>query len=138
MTEITIWSETKKGGKVPENFDTSTTTINLSDKRIGKTDLDPLKEFTELEILILSGNELQQIDLTPLSNCPKLTELSLGGNGDWKKAVEVDRAIRKARPPYDLFLHPARIPLEDIDLRNLEDKGQLRLWDDECEGICGI
>lgn len=65
-------------------------------------------------------------------------ELKMTGNGDWKKAIEVDRAIRKARPPYDLFIHPARIPLEEVDVRNLEDKGQLRLWDEECEGMCGL
>lgn len=65
-------------------------------------------------------------------------ELKLSGNGDWSKAIAVDEAIRKARPPYDLFVHPARIPLIDIDLRNLQDKGQLSLWDDECSGICGV
>lgn len=57
---------------------------------------------------------------------------------DWSEAVEVDHAIRKARPPYDLFVHPARIPLEDVDLRNDQDRGQLSLWDDECSGICGV
>jgi hypothetical protein len=60
-------------------------------------------------------------------------------NGDdWRKAVEVDRQIRKARPPYDLFVHPARKPLDEIDLRNEEDRGQMRLWDEECSGMCGL
>lgn len=57
---------------------------------------------------------------------------------DWKEAVEVDQAIRKARPPYDLFVHPSRKPLEDVDLRTAEEKGQLSLWDNECTGMCGI
>lgn len=57
---------------------------------------------------------------------------------DWKEAVEVDNAIRKARPPYDLFVHPARIPLEDVDLRTETERGQLSLWDNECGGICGV
>lgn len=65
-------------------------------------------------------------------------ELKLSGNGDWQKAIEVDRAIRKARPPYDLFVHRSRKPLEEVDLRNDEDRGQLRLWDEECSGICGV
>jgi hypothetical protein len=65
-------------------------------------------------------------------------ELKANGNGDWTKAVEVDRAIRKARPPYDLFVHPSRIPLEEVDLRTPQDKGQLSLWDEECSGICGV
>lgn len=65
-------------------------------------------------------------------------DLKASDNGDWQKAVETDRAIRKARPPYDLFIHPARIPLEDVDLRTVEEKGQLRLWDEECTGLCGV
>lgn len=57
---------------------------------------------------------------------------------DWAEAIAVDEAIRKVRPPYDLYLHPARIPLVDIDLRSEQDKGQLSLWDAECSGICGV
>lgn len=57
---------------------------------------------------------------------------------DWQEAVEVDKAIRKARPPYDLFVHPARKPLEEVDLRTEEERGQLRLWDEECSGLCGV
>lgn len=62
---------------------------------------------------------------------------------DWQEAVSVDRAIRKARPPYDLFVHPSRKPLEDVDLRTEQERGQLSLWDenqwnDECSGICGV
>ena len=56
---------------------------------------------------------------------------------DWQKAVEVDAAIRKARPPYDLFLHRDMIPLTEVDLRTPEDKGQMALWQEACEsGYC--
>lgn len=74
----------------------------------------------------------------PFHNAAAWREMKLANDGDWQKAVAVDRAIRKVRPPYDLFVHPARIPLEDIDMRNQEDRGQLRLWDEECSGICGL
>ncbi len=57
---------------------------------------------------------------------------------DWQEAVAVDNAIRKARPPYDLYVHPARKPLETIDFRTPEEKGQLSLWNNECFGICGL
>ena len=57
---------------------------------------------------------------------------------DWSEAVAVDEAIRKARPPYDLFIHPSRKPLTEVDLRTSEEKGQLSLWDLECAGICGV
>lgn len=57
---------------------------------------------------------------------------------DWEEAVTVDRAIRRAYPPHEIFVHPARVPLEDVDLRTTEEKGQLSLWDNECSGVCGI
>jgi len=57
---------------------------------------------------------------------------------DWERAVAVDQSIRDMRPPFPLFVHPARIPLVDVDFRTQEEKGQLRLWDEECAGICGI
>ena len=57
---------------------------------------------------------------------------------DWNKAVQVDNAIRKARPPYDLFVNVQRKPLDECDLDNEIDKGQLSLWENECTGICGV
>jgi hypothetical protein len=57
---------------------------------------------------------------------------------DWQEAISIDRAIRKARPPYELFIHPSRKPLEEVDFRTLEEMGQMRLWDEECTGLCGI
>ena len=57
---------------------------------------------------------------------------------DWQEAVAVDEAIRKARPPYDLYLHRARKPLREIDFSTAEENGQMRLWNDECTGICGV
>ena len=62
----------------------------------------------------------------------------MSGNGDWKKAIEVDEQIRKVRPPYELFLHPSRIPLEDVDISTAEERGQLNLWNNECAGVCGV
>ncbi len=57
---------------------------------------------------------------------------------DWKEAVAIDKSIRDIRPPFPLFVHPARIPLDEVDLRTQEEKGQLRLWDEECAGVCGV
>lgn len=74
----------------------------------------------------------------PFHDMATWRELKMSGNGNWEKAVEVDELIRKARPPYDLFVHPARKPLVEVDVRNQEDKGQLRLWDEECTGYCGL
>lgn len=77
----------------------------------------------------------------PYHNQSGWKELYHSGNGDWQKAVAVDEAIRKVRPPHDLFLHPSRKPLVDVDLRTPQEKGQMELWanwDAECSGICGV
>jgi hypothetical protein len=57
---------------------------------------------------------------------------------DWSEAVRVDEALRNLRPPWELYIHPSRKPLEEVDLRTPEEKGQLSLWDQECSGICGV
>lgn len=57
---------------------------------------------------------------------------------DWAEATKIDSMIRHARPPADLFLHPSRKPLDEVDFRTQEEKGQMRLWDEECSGMCGV
>lgn len=57
---------------------------------------------------------------------------------DFQKAVAIDRTLRDRRPPFELFVHPACKPLENIDLRTETEKGQLSLWDEECAGVCGV
>jgi hypothetical protein len=57
---------------------------------------------------------------------------------DRRSAIDHDNAIRKVRPPFDLFIHPSRKPIGEVDFRTAEEKGQMTLWDNECYGICGV
>ena len=58
---------------------------------------------------------------------------------EWKDAVEFDKAIRRfGGVRGDIFVHRSAKPLEEVDLRNDRDRGQMYLWDLECEGMCGI
>lgn len=58
-------------------------------------------------------------------------------------AVEVDRRLRD-RPPEayrlkgTMFLHRSGKPLDQVDLRTDEDRGQTNLFQNECEGMCGV
>ena len=57
---------------------------------------------------------------------------------EWDECVELDRKIRNNPKLKDqAFLHKDRVPLDQVDLRTDEEKGQLNLLD-ECEGICGV
>lgn len=64
---------------------------------------------------------------------------------DWADAVEFDRLIRNGHPNKNgdalvatAYLHPARVPLDEVDLRTEEELGQGTLFNNECEGMCGL
>jgi hypothetical protein len=60
----------------------------------------------------------------------------------WGKAVEVDRRLRTpenvARFRGELYAHNDCVPLDQVDLSTAEDRGQLNLFNNECEGMCGV
>ena len=54
-------------------------------------------------------------------------------------AVAIDAAIRDIpaqREPW--FVHRDLVPLAEVDLSTVEDHGQLNLFNNECEGMCGV
>ena len=70
---------------------------------------------------------------------------------EWAQAVEFDKAVRvdhrkrtrKDGTPYKpmlqkRYLHKSCKPLDEVDIRSDEEKGQGNLWDNECEGMCGM
>ncbi len=67
-------------------------------------------------------------------------QMKRDGGADWAEAVEIDTKIRDVRPPFPLFVHSARIPLEEA-VSIPEDAGAMQLGlsipDDECDsGYC--
>lgn len=59
----------------------------------------------------------------------------------WAEAVRIDRLIRigvrrNGRAP--MFAHRSLKPLNEVDLRTETERGQLLLWNNECEGMCGV
>lgn len=58
----------------------------------------------------------------------------------WAEAIAVDRAIRSGLRGIrgEVFLHRAAVPLDEADLSTDADRGQLDLWPNECEGMCGV
>jgi 3''-phosphoadenosine 5''-phosphosulfate sulfotransferase (PAPS reductase)/FAD synthetase and related enzymes len=60
---------------------------------------------------------------------------------EWEKAVRFDRQLRE-RTRHNinepLYLHSSLMPLDQIDFRNAEDMGQLSMFGNECEGMCGV
>lgn len=53
---------------------------------------------------------------------------------DFQKAVDFDIAIRELHKDDPMYVHRSLKPLGEVDLTDY----QLSLWDEECEGYCGI
>ncbi len=58
---------------------------------------------------------------------------------EFADACEVDTIIRH-QPGFraEQYAHRSLVPLAKIDFRTLEDKGQLNMFNNECEGMCGV
>ncbi|MFT4118299.1 hypothetical protein [Bradyrhizobium sp.] len=58
----------------------------------------------------------------------------------WADAVDADRALRSGIRGVrgQVFLHRSCVPLDEADLATAADHGQLDLWPNECEGMCGV
>ena len=58
----------------------------------------------------------------------------------WADAVEIDNAIRepvrgmKGRQ----FAHRSLLPLAEVDFSTAEERGQVNMFVNECEGMCGV
>lgn len=58
----------------------------------------------------------------------------------WNDALEIDAIIRKPARGMKAqqFMHRSCKPLAEVDLSTAADHGQLDMWDNECEGMCGV
>src|SRR5262249_45435842 len=58
---------------------------------------------------------------------------------EFEDACDVDVAIRQ-QPGFkgQQFMHRKLKPLAEVDLSTAEERGQLNMFNNECEGMCGI
>lgn len=58
----------------------------------------------------------------------------------WAQAVEVDKMVRGGvrGTRFSLYVHRDMVPLDEVDLSTDLDRGQLSLFNRECEGMCGV
>ena len=63
---------------------------------------------------------------------------------EFERAVRFEKAYQEAKrttlnhTTFSRFLHPERIPLDEVDFSTDLDRGQLSLFGNECEGMCGV
>ena len=61
----------------------------------------------------------------------------------WADAVQFDHALRSGKRnafsmTSPVYLHKSMTPLDEVDLSTEQDRGQLDMFGNECEGMCGV
>lgn len=58
----------------------------------------------------------------------------------WADAVMLDKLIRNVgkNMKSQQFMHRDRVPLDEVDLSTAADHGQVDMFNNECEGMCGL
>jgi hypothetical protein len=65
----------------------------------------------------------------------------MGDPDEWEDTVLVDSLIREKGSEEGKgkqYMHRSLKPIGEVDFRNLEDKGQLNMFNNECKGMCGV
>jgi hypothetical protein len=57
----------------------------------------------------------------------------------WADAVELDKVIRE-QPRFHAkqYMHRSCVPLDEVDFSTAEERGQADMFNNECEGMCGV
>ena len=78
----------------------------------------------------------------PFHNDALWRDMKLRDPRAFEGAVAFDHAIRHGGSLEEMrekqFVHRSCKPLDEVDFRNLEDMGQLNMFNQECEGMCGV
>lgn len=80
----------------------------------------------------------------PYTDNARWRDMKANDPASFAEAVAIDKAIRPGMPgprrPRNeaWFVHRDRVPLDEVDLSTPEDHGQLNMFNNECEGMCGV
>jgi hypothetical protein len=66
-------------------------------------------------------------------------EIRDGNPAEWDDVVRFDREIRDQKGiKGKQYLHRSLKPLNEVDLSTAEERGQINMFENECEGMCGV
>lgn len=76
----------------------------------------------------------------PYHSNASFRDMKLNDPVSFADAVSMDEEIRSgvSLSTNEFFIHRSLIPLAEVDFRNQEDMGQLNMFGNECEGLCGV
>lgn len=79
----------------------------------------------------------------PFHNNAEWRRLQVEEPAEFARAVQFERDVQKAKDNSDNmravpFLHRTCKPLDTIDFRSDEERGQMTMFTEECSGMCGV
>jgi len=78
----------------------------------------------------------------PYQNDEQLRARRDSAPDEWAAMVALDQNLRTpemvGRFLGSQFIHRSCVPLDEVDLSTAEDRGQLNMFNNECEGMCGV
>lgn len=78
----------------------------------------------------------------PYHNQDEWNRLKTLEPGEFEKAVQFEKDFQQSVKVTGLratpFLHRSLIPLSEVDFSTEEERGQLNMFNNECEGMCGV
>jgi hypothetical protein len=80
----------------------------------------------------------------PYTDNARWRDMKTNDPASWAEAIAIDQAIRPGMPGpkrpkgEQWFVHSDCVPLDQVDLSTAEDRGQLNMFNNECEGMCGV
>lgn len=76
----------------------------------------------------------------PYTDNSRWRDMKMNRPEDFARAVEFDRVVRVGLKgvTQEAYVHRSLQPLDQVDFRSQEDLGQINLFENECEGMCGV
>jgi hypothetical protein len=79
----------------------------------------------------------------PYHSSAEWRRLKVEEHQEFQRAVNFERDLQEAKAKIlnnrsKPFLHPSLIPLSEVDFSTEEERGQLNMFNNECEGMCGV
>jgi hypothetical protein len=76
----------------------------------------------------------------PYTNDARWHEMKSDRPEEFADAVAFDEQIRRGLPAVtgEVFVHRSCLPLAEVDFSTDEERGQINLFESECEGLCGV
>lgn len=78
----------------------------------------------------------------PYHNNAHWYDMKINQPEEFSDAVKIDKLLRSngARKGFDNveYMHPKRIPLDEVNFNKYENQEKSDMFDDECEGMCGV